>query len=122
MRLVAPIFVLVALSAPIVGQAADLGAGKAIFAQTCEKCHSLQVGVNEVGPSLWHIVGRPTAAIPGYMYSDALKAMHTEWTEPELDAYLEKPRGDVHGAEMYFKGLPKQRDRANVIAYLRSQQ
>ena len=26
--------------------------------------------------------------------------------------------GDVHGAKMFFKGLPESRDRADVIAYL----
>jgi cytochrome c len=34
------------------------------------------------------------------------------------DAYLADPRGDVHGAKMFFKGLPESRDRADVIAYL----
>jgi len=54
------------------------------------------------------------------VYSDALKALHIEWTAEALDAYLEKPRGDVHGGQMYFKGLPHMQDRANVIAYLQS--
>ena len=37
-----------------------------------------------------------------------------------LDAYLADPRGDVHGAKMFFKGLPNPADRANVIAYLQT--
>nr|WP_294505679.1 c-type cytochrome [uncultured Rhodopila sp.] len=122
MRLAASLFVLAALSIPPAAQAADVAAGKAIFDATCHNCHSLSVGVNEVGPSLWHIVGRPSATAQGYMYSDALKNLHREWTVEELDAYLEKPRKDVHGAQMYFKGLPKEKDRQNVIAYLLSQQ
>ncbi len=35
-----------------------------------------------------------------------------------LDAYLADPRGDVHGAKMFFRGLPESKDRADVIAYL----
>ena len=40
------------------------------------------------------------------------------WTAAALDAYLADPRGDIHGAKMFFKGLPESRDRADVIAYL----
>jgi len=39
-------------------------------------------------------------------------------TAAALDAYLVDPRGDVHGAKMFFKGLPESRDRADVVAYL----
>ena len=78
--------------------------------------------MNQVGPSLWHIVGRPSGTVQGFMYSDALKNLHREWTVEALDAYLEKPRADVHGAQMYFKGLPAEKDRKAVIAYLLSQQ
>src|SRR5271165_3618318 len=38
------------------------------------------------------------------MYSDALQALHIEWTAEALDACLEKPCGDVHGGRMYFIG------------------
>ncbi len=122
MRFAASLFVLAALCVPPAAHAADVAAGRTIFDQTCRNCHSLAVGVNEVGPSLWHVVGRPTASVQGYMYSDALKNLHTEWSVEALDAYLEKPRADVHGAQMFFKGLPEAKDRANIIAYLESQQ
>jgi cytochrome c len=51
-------------------------------------------------------------------YSEAMKANKSPWTAAALDAYLADPRGDVHGAKMFFKGLPESRDRADVIAYL----
>ena len=47
-----------------------------------------------------------------------MKANKTAWTAAALDAYLADPRGDVHGAKMFFKGLPKSKDRADIIAYL----
>ena len=77
----------------------DSISGKAIFQHICQNCHSAEIGINKVGPSLWNVVGR-------------------EWTAAALDAYLADPRGDVHGAKMFFKGLPESRDRADVIAYL----
>jgi cytochrome c len=122
MRFAAPFLALAMLSVAPVAQAADVGAGKVIFEGTCHNCHSLEVGVNKVGPSLWHVVGRPSATAQGFMYSDAMKNLHTDWTVDAIDAYLANPRADVHGAQMFFKGLPHEKDRANVIAYLLSQQ
>jgi cytochrome c len=122
MRIALSLLALAALVASPVAQAADVAAGKKIFDGTCHNCHSLAVGVNKVGPSLWHIVGRPSATIEGFQYSDALKNLHSDWTVAALEAYLANPRADVHGAQMYFKGLPEAKDRADIIAYLQSQQ
>lgn len=99
-------------------QAADVAAGKEIFDRTCQNCHAVEIGVNKVGPSLWDVLGRAPASVPGYEYSAAMKSNATPWTATALDAYLADPRGDVHGAKMFFKGLPDPRDRENVIAYL----
>jgi cytochrome c len=97
---------------------ADPIAGKAIFEHTCANCHSLDVGVNKVGPSLWHVVNRPSGTIEGYDYSLAMKNLNAVWTPEALNVYLQNPRGDVHGVKMFFKGLPDPKDRADVIAYL----
>jgi cytochrome c len=105
---------------PAAAQAADSGAGKAIFSRICQNCHSAEIGVNKVGPSLWNVVGRPAATVPGYDYSEGMKANKTPWSPASLDMYLADPRGDVHGARMYFKGLAKTKDRADVIAYLKT--
>jgi len=109
------------LAAPVC-HAADIAAGQAIFEHTCKNCHSLDVGVNKVGPSLWHVVNRPSASVEGFVYSDAMKSLHATWTPEALNVYLQNPRGDVHGVNMFFKGLPDAQDRANVIAYLESVQ
>jgi cytochrome c len=98
--------------------AGDSVSGKAIFQHICQNCHSTEIGVNKVGPSLWNVVGREPASVPDYAYSEAMKVNKTAWTESALDAYLADPRGDVHGVKMFFKGLPESKDRADVIAYL----
>ncbi len=105
------------LAAPI-ARAADAVNGHVIFDNTCAKCHSQDVGVNKVGPSLWHVVNRPSGAVEGFDYSKAMKDLHAVWTPEALNVYLQNPRGDVHGAKMFFKGLPDPKDRADVIAYL----
>ena len=111
-----------AAAVPSGANAADVAAGRAIFDHTCLNCHALEVGVNKVGPSLWHVVGRPSGTVEGFAYSDAMKNLHAVWTPEALNIYLANPRGDVHGVKMFFKGLSDPQDRANVIAYLQSLQ
>jgi len=98
----------------------DAVAGHAIFQRICQNCHSPEIGINKVGPSLWNVVGRQAASVPDFVYSDAMKGNKNIWSATSLDAYLADPRGDVHGAKMFFKGLPEAKDRADVIAYLQT--
>lgn len=102
---------------------ADVAHGQAIFQKTCGVCHSAEIGVNRIGPSLFGVVGRKVAALPDYVYSDKLKAMRADWNawdETTLDSYLTNPRQVLHGVKMFFKGLPEPQDRADVIAYLKT--
>lgn len=99
----------------------DIAAGKSIFDRTCANCHSIQIGVNKIGPSLWDIVGRPIASVPDYPYSEKLVSMRKEWgawDKTRLNSYLTNPRDVLHGVKMYFKGLPEEKDRMAMIAYL----
>ncbi len=101
--------------------AGDAAHGKTIFQHTCANCHSPEIGVNKVGPSLFDIVGRSIAIVPDYGYSETLRDRKTEWQvwdEAALNVYLRNPRDAVHGVKMFFKGLPEPSDRADVIAYL----
>ena len=71
--------------------AGDAAAGKQAFATTCGACHSVEPGVNKLGPSLAGIVGRKSGAVPGYNFSPALKAANITWDEQTLDKFLENP-------------------------------
>jgi cytochrome c len=42
------------------------------------------------------------------------------WTEDELDQFLLEPERAIPGNQMGFFGLPKARDRADLIAYLKN--
>ncbi|MCI4677413.1 cytochrome c family protein [Rhodoblastus acidophilus] len=97
--------------------AADVNAGKKVFYK-CAICHTAVKGRNSIGPSLFDVVGRKAASLPGYNFSDALKASNKIWDEKTLDAWLTNPQKDVPGTKMTFPGLPNAEDRANVIAYL----
>lgn len=97
----------------------DTERGRRIFAQ-CATCHSPEQGVNRVGPSLHGIVGRPAGAVPGFRYSDANRNSSITWSEQELFTYLENPRARIPGTIMAFVGLRNPQQRADVVAYLKS--
>jgi cytochrome c len=97
----------------------DAEAGKKVF-NKCKICHTLEAGVNKVGPSLAGIVGRPAAAVEGFKYSEAMTGSGLTWDAATIDQYLADPKGFVPGNKMAFVGLKKEEDRANVIAYLQS--
>jgi cytochrome c len=93
--------------------------GAVIFKQ-CLLCHTNVQGKNKIGPSLWGVVGRHSATISDYTYSPAMKAADKVWDEATLNIYLTKPQAMVPGTKMTFFGLPKEQDRLDVIAYLKT--
>jgi len=95
----------------------DAAAGKSVF-NKCAICHSPAPGKNSVGPSLFGVVGRHSASVEGFKYSDAMKAANKTWDEATLDVYLTDPKAMIPGTKMTFPGLAKAEDRANLIAYL----
>jgi len=101
--------------AALVG-AADVAKGETIF-KKCAACHKLD-GSQAVGPHLNGVVGRPVATVEGFSYSDGMKAHGGDWTPEAIFAFLDNPKKVVPGTKMSFAGLPKEEDRANVIAYL----
>jgi cytochrome c len=110
--------VLLLLQAGTARAEGDPAKGKQIFAK-CQVCHSIEAGVNKIGPSLHAVVGRKAGTLPGYNYTDAMKNSGFIWDEATLDKYLTNPRKVVPGTRMVFVGLPKEQDRLDVIAYLK---
>lgn len=90
-------------------------------AKQCELCHNFSKGQgNKIGPDLYGVVGRKVASEAGFNYSPPLKAKGGTWTFDALDKWLLNPRADVPGTLMTFAGIPSERQRADVIAYLNS--
>lgn len=100
---------------------ADPAAGQET-ANACAVCHEL-IKVPEQarqGPPLWDIVDRPKAGLPGFEYSAALRKLGGRWSYDDLNSYLADPRSFVPGTKMEFRGIAEPRQRAALIAYLRS--
>jgi cytochrome c len=108
----APIAQLLASATPQAGEA---------DAKVCLTCHNLAKGAgNKVGPDLYGVVGRAVASEAGFNYSSALKAKGGTWTFDALNPWIANPRGDVPGTLMTFGGVPSEKQRADIIAYLNS--
>lgn len=103
---------------PAAAVGGDWDAGSEVFDTYCSDCHSVSPkGTNRKGPALFHVMGRRAGTIPGFDYSQGMRASGIVWNPQALNAYLANPRGLIRDGKMK-KGLPKPADRANVIAFL----
>lgn len=108
----------------------DAKAGEKIF-KKCAACHKIgDDAKNSVGPVLTNVYGRTTGTFEGYKYGKGLKAAGENghvWEAETLFGYLENPKKYIRGylddkkakVKMTLK-LKKEKDRKNVIAYLKS--
>ena len=98
-------------------QQGDAARGEQRFVE-CAACHSVEKGVNNVGPSLAGIFGRQAGALADYRYSAAMRKSGITWTPQTLDAYIADPQQRIPANRMPYAGLPDAAARADLIAYL----
>ncbi|MEM1004756.1 MAG: cytochrome c family protein [Pseudomonadota bacterium] len=114
----------VAPAAPVAQETAaldgDISAGKKVF-RKCQACHQLKPGRHGVGPSLHGIMGATAGAAEDYRYSGPMQQSGIVWTAATLTDFLSDPRGTIPGNRMQFKGLKKNKDIVNLIAFLTDQ-
>lgn len=102
----------------VIGNVED---GKKVAAKHCAVCHSFEKGGKVVfGPNLWDIAGKPAAAIKGYRYSKALKNSGLIWTEKNVIAFMSNPEQFVKGTTARFPGLKIAKDKADIVAYIKT--
>src|SRR5258707_15620932 len=99
MRIVLAVSMSIAATAtlPATGRAQE---GDTLFRRQCAACHPVQAGQNKIGPSMAGIVGKKAASVPGFEYSDAMKAANITWTDDALSKYLADPKGVVPNGKM----------------------
>jgi cytochrome c len=97
--------------------AADANHGKELFT-ACAACHTERP--DALGPSLKGIVGRKSASLEDFRYSNAMKRASLVWNEANLREYLTDPQAKVKGNRMPFSGFSNPNDVNDVIAYLQT--
>ena len=98
---------------------ADLESGLKI-SKKCVACHGFDSGgPNKIGPNLYNIVNKDQGKAD-YAYSKVLASLSGKWTYEELNKFLYKPKLYSKGTKMNYAGLSKTKDRANLIAWLRT--
>jgi len=106
-----------ALAAPAHAQQGDAMRGEQKFVE-CAACHSVERGVNNVGPSLAGLFGRKAGALVEFRYSAAMRKSGITWTPQTLDEYIADPQKRIPANRMPYAGLTDAAARADLIAYL----
>lgn len=100
---------------PSINSPANLVAGEQGYAR-CMGCHSPER--NRTGPRHCGLIGRVSGTLPGFDYTDAMKAANILWSAETLDTFLKSPTTAVPGTAMGFAGVTDPTERRNLIAWL----
>lgn len=105
------------LGTPVFAMEGDAAKGEKVF-KKCKACHKLEEGKRAVGPSLYGVIGREAGALEGFKYSKAMMESGLTWDVETMAEFLAKPKALVKGTKMAFPGLRKEKQIADVIAYI----
>jgi cytochrome c len=98
---------------------ADLAKGEK-FTRKCIGCHTFDAGgANKTGPNLYDLVNSDIGS-RDFSYSSAMAAFPGNWDYATLNEFLYNPKSYISGTKMSYKGIKKDEDRANLIAYMRT--
>ena len=89
----------------------------ALFA-ACAACH--QDRPDALGPNLKGVLGRKSAALDDFRYSNPMKRANLVWDEANLRDYIADPQGKVKGNRMPFDGLHDPKDVDDIVEYLKT--
>ena len=105
-----------ALTTAAHAQQGDAARGEQKFVE-CAACHSVENGVNNVGPTLAGIFGRKAGAPAEFRYSAAMRKSGITRTPQTLDEYLADPQNPIPAIRMPYAGLTDPAARADLTAY-----
>jgi cytochrome c len=109
---------LAAFAGPALG-AGEAEEGRKVFNQ-CRACHTVEKGgKNAVGPNLHGLFGRKAGSVVDFKYSDPMKGSGIVWSEETVGKYVADPKTFVPGNKMAYAGLKREKQIADLLAYLK---
>ena len=99
----------------------NISDGKTAATKHCIVCHSFEKeGKMVYGPNLYGIAGMPAGTAAGYVYSEALKNSGLVWTDKNLIGFMANPEQFLRGTKARFPGLKSAKEKAGILAYIKS--
>lgn len=103
-----------------IAQDGNAEAGKKVY-NKCKTCHVLTGDENKLGPTLECIIGRHSAKIEGFAYSDDLKNLNITWDIEHLTKYITKPKDVAPKGKMAFAGINKPEQIADLLTFIEAE-
>lgn len=98
----------------------DAAKGEKKFKSKCKSCHTWdEGGKHKIGPNLFGVVGRPVASTDFKKYQ-GLSAEDGVWDEATLDKWLANPKKFNGKKTKMVAKTKKEKDRNNIIAFLKT--
>nr|ABI14187.1 cytochrome c [Pfiesteria piscicida] len=99
----------------------DVKKGAKLFKAKCAQCHTIEKGGNaKQGPPLWGVMGRPSGSCD-FGYSEANKNSGITWSDKHMFVYLIDPKKYMPGTKMVFASVKKEKERADLVAFMMEQ-
>jgi cytochrome c len=100
--------------------AQDMTPQRRQFVNACGTCHAAEPGAApRQGPNLFGIIGRKSAEVEGFKYSDAMKGANWTWDEATLDRWITDSGAALPGTTMIYRQNNAER-RQLAIDYLKT--
>jgi cytochrome c len=120
----AAVFHAAILCQPDASQAQNLAEDRKLFETTCTPCHNYDKGgepdMYGLTLNLYGVVGRKSASVAGFQYSEDLRKSDVVWDEAIIDKFITAPKKLFPGTRMELPGVEDVKTRTSIIRYLRS--